>query len=114
MCFSPSDHTASSAPQRHRVHVAPHRDAQYDVVPAADAQVSIAASETFGYQPGTYGNRFRQDCLRRSSPPQSPGPAARRPRAQRRAQQDVVVGPLLDEGLVVVEVLAGGPVQVES
>ena len=33
---------------------------------------SIAASETFGYQPGpAYGNRFRQDCL----PPQSAGPA---------------------------------------
>ena len=40
---------------------------------------SVAASETFGYQPGpTYGNRFSLQ------PSQSPGPAARRPRAQRR------------------------------
>ena len=30
---------------------------------------SIAASETFGYQPGpTYGNRFRQDCLASQQP----------------------------------------------
>ena len=30
---------------------------------------SIAASETFGYQPGpTYGNRLRQDCLASQQP----------------------------------------------
>ena len=30
---------------------------------------SIAASKTFGYQPGpTYGNRFRQDCLASQQP----------------------------------------------
>ena len=46
---------------------------------------SITASETFGYQPGpTYGNRLRQDCLASQQPSTKPGPAARRPRAQRR------------------------------
>ena len=34
---------------------------------------SIAASETFGYQPGpTYGNRFRQDCLASQQPSTKP------------------------------------------
>ena len=34
---------------------------------------SIAASETFGYQPGpTYGNRFRQDCLAWQQPSTKP------------------------------------------
>ena len=46
---------------------------------------SLAASKTFGHQPGpTYGNRFRQDCLALQQPSTKPGPAARRPRAQRR------------------------------
>ena len=77
-------HALQRAPQRRRVHVAPRGDPN-TMGPAAAPRSSIAASETFGYQPGpTYGNRFRQDCLASHSPPQSPGPAARRPRAQRR------------------------------
>ena len=36
---------------------------------------SIAASETFGHQPGpTYGNRFRQDCLASQQPSTKPRP----------------------------------------
>ena len=44
---------------------------------------SIAASETFGCQPGpTYGNRVRQNCLASQQP--STKPRSGRPRAQRR------------------------------
>ena len=61
------------APQRRCVHVAPRGDAQHNVVPAAAPRSSIAASETFEYQPGpTYGNRFRQNCLALQQPSTKP------------------------------------------
>ena len=44
---------------------------------------SVAASETFGYQPGHVRQQIEAG-LPRVAAPQSPGPAARRPRAQRR------------------------------
>ena len=66
-------HAPQRAPQRRRVHVAPRGDTQHDVVPAATPRSSIAASETFGHQPGpTYGNRFRQDCLASQQPSTKP------------------------------------------
>ena len=75
-------HALQRAPQRRRVHVAPRGNAQHDVVPAADAQVQHRGQRNLRVPAGPHVRQ--QAGLPRVAPPQSPGPAARRPRAQRR------------------------------
>ena len=72
MCSSPGPGGVHALQARRSV-VAPRGNMQHDVVPAADAQV-LAASETFGYQPGPTATDASRTASRRSSPPQSPGP----------------------------------------
>ena len=77
MCSSPSGHAASMrSSARRSVAASTWLRAEMPNTMWSQRQTprsSIAASETFGYQPGpTYGNRFRQDCLALQQPSTKP------------------------------------------
>ena len=77
MCSSPSGHAASMrSSARRSVAASTWLRAEMPDTMWSQRQTprsSIAASETFGCQPGpTYGNRFRQDCLASQQPSTKP------------------------------------------